>query len=136
MARAIGCSLAFSTAPTSDSASCRLMPSMQTTSTRVISPVVTVPVLSSTTVSMRRVLCSTSIPLITIPICAARPLPTMSAVGVARPSAHGHAMMSTATAALNAASVWRPADNPNTSVRNEIANTTGTNTALTLSATR
>ena len=136
IARAIGCSLPFSTAPTSESASSRRTPSMQTTSTSVISPVVTVPVLSSTTVSMRRVLCSTSIPLMTMPICAARPLPTISAVGVARPSAHGHAMISTATAALNAASVCLPADSPNTSVRNEIANTTGTNTALTLSATR
>ena len=29
-------------------------------------------------------------------------MPTISAVGVARPSAHGHAMMSTATAAVNA----------------------------------
>ena len=36
------------------------------------------------------------------PSCAPRPVPTSSAVGVARPSAHGQAMISTATAAANA----------------------------------
>ena len=66
-------------------------------------PVVTVPVLSSTTVSMRRVDSSTCGPLIRMPSWAPRPVPTSSAVGVARPSAHGHAMISTATAAVKAA---------------------------------
>ena len=69
----------------------------------VIRPVVTVPVLSSTTVSTRRVDSSTSGPLIRMPSWAPRPVPTISAVGVARPSAHGQAMISTATAAVNAA---------------------------------
>ena len=52
---------------------------------RVIRPVVTVPVLSSTTVSTRRVDSSTSGPLIRMPSWAPRPVPTISAVGVARP---------------------------------------------------
>ena len=38
-----------------------------------------------------------------MPSCAPRPVPTISAVGVASPSAHGQAMTSTATAAGNAA---------------------------------
>ena len=62
----------------------------------------TVPVLSSTIVSTRRVCSSTSGPWIRIPSCAPRPVPTISAVGVASPSAHGQAMISTATAAVNA----------------------------------
>ena len=63
---------------------------------------VTVPVLSSTMVSIRRVDSRTSGPLIRMPSWAPRPVPTISAVGVARPSAHGQAMISTATAAVNA----------------------------------
>ena len=65
-------------------------------------PLVTVPVLSSTIVSHARVRSSTSGPRIRMPSCAPRPVPTISAVGVASPSAHGHAMISTATAAVNA----------------------------------
>jgi hypothetical protein len=65
-------------------------------------PSVTVPVLSTTMLSMRCVASSTSPPLMTMPSCAPRPVPTMIAVGVANPSAHGHAMISTATAAVNA----------------------------------
>ena len=41
-------------------------------------------------------------PLMSTPSCAPRPVPTSSAVGVARPSAQGQAMISTATAAANA----------------------------------
>ena len=48
MAWAIGCSEACSSAPTSRSASSRSTPSATVTSTRLILPVVTVPVLSST----------------------------------------------------------------------------------------
>ena len=72
-----------------------------TTSTSAMRPVVTVPVLSSTTVSTRRVDSRTSGPLIRMPSWAPRPVPTSSAVGVARPRAHGQAMISTATAAVN-----------------------------------
>ncbi len=50
-----------------------------------------------------RVDSSTSGPLIRMPSCAPGSVPTSSAVGVARPSAHGQAMISTATAAVKAA---------------------------------
>ena len=43
-----------------------------------------------------------------MPSCAPRPVPTMSAVGVASPSAHGQAMISTATAAVNASDAVPP----------------------------
>ena len=139
MAFATGCSLACSKAPAKPSTSARVTPVAHTTSMSCMTPVVTVPVLSNTTVSTRRVLCKTSTPLITIPICAARPLPTIKAVGVARPSAHGHAMISTATAAVNE-SATRLTLSPSTyqpmKVRIEIAITVGTNTLLTLSAKR
>ena len=81
-------------------------------------PSVTVPVLSRTTVVIRRVCSRTSGPLIRMPSCAPRPVPTMSAVGVARPSAHGHAMISTATAAENA-SVASPGDDQPADQRGE-----------------
>ena len=55
---------------------------------------------------------STSPPLITMPSWAPRPVPTMIAVGVARPSAHGQAMISTATAAVNASSAAWPVQQP------------------------
>ena len=80
----IGCSDAdSSTAPTMRSAS-RVVPSIVTTSTSVITPVVTVPVLSSTTVSRRRV--EHLMPM-RMPSCAS-PVPARRAVGVASPSAH------------------------------------------------
>ena len=75
-------------------------------------PSVTVPVLSSTIVVIRRVCSSTSGPLISTPSCAPRPVPTSSAVGVARPSAHGQAMISTATAAVNASAGVAGDDQP------------------------
>ena len=71
-------------------------------SASVIRPVVTVPVLSSTIVSTLRVDSRISGPLISRPSWAPRPVPTISATGVASPSAHGQAMISTATAAVNA----------------------------------
>ena len=112
-------------------------PGPGTTSTRAIDPVVTVPVLSRTIVSTRRVDSSTSGPLIRMPSWAPRPVPTSRAVGVARPRAQGQAMIRTATAAVKAISArlarrparrrgW-PAARPRT---------TGTNTADTRSARR
>ena len=52
----------------------------------------------------------------TMPSCAPRPVPTSSAVGVARPSAQGHAMISTATDAVNAVSTAAPASSQPTRV--------------------
>ncbi len=47
-----------------------------------------------------------------MPSWAPRPVPTMIAVGVASPSAHGQAMISTATAAVNASSAGLPSSQP------------------------
>src|SRR5699024_7689663 len=62
------------------------------TSVNVGSPFVTVPVLSSTTVSIDCVFSKCSPPLHNIPTSAARPEPAIIEVGDARPNAHGHAM--------------------------------------------
>ena len=67
---------------------------------------------------------------------AATPVPAMIAVGVARPSAQGQAMTSTATA-LSTALVQSPVARPQpSSVASAISTTTGTNTALTRSTMR
>ena len=60
-------------------------------------PSVSVPVLSSSTVSTRLAASSTAPPLTRMPSSAPRPVPTATAAGVARPSAHGHAITRTAT---------------------------------------
>ena len=72
------------------------------TAASVICPSVTVPVLSRSTMSAARATSKTAPPLNSTPISAARPVPAMIAAGVARPSAHGHAISNTATA-------WRSA---------------------------
>ena len=136
IAAATGCSEASSTAPASASSSSSRTPAAGTTSTRLIRPVVTVPVLSSSTVSIRRVDSRICGPLMRMPSWAPRPVPTSSAVGVASPSAQGQAMIRTATAAVNAASAPAPAASQNTSVATARAITTGTNTAETRSASR
>ena len=71
-----------------------------------------------------------------MPSWAPRPVPTMIAVGVASPRAHGQAMMSTATAAVNAADVDSPAPSQKPSVATDRAMTIGTNTAEMRSASR
>ena len=107
------------------------------TSTSAIRPAVTVPVLSSTTVSTRRVASSTSGPLIRMPSLAPRPVPTSSAVGVARPSAHGQAMISTATRGGEGRGDTRAGAEPEReSARSANAITIGTNTPEIRSASR
>ena len=99
-------------------------------------PEVRVPVLSKATVLTACARSSASASLIRMPCCAATPVPTIIAVGVARPSAHGQAITNTATA-LSIASCQSPLHTPQPSkVRNAITITTGTNTALTLSTRR
>ena len=61
-------------------------------------PVVRVPVLSSTTTWMLCARSKASALRMSMPCSAPMPVPTMMAVGVARPIAHGQAMMRTATA--------------------------------------
>ena len=136
IAWAIGCSLASSTAPTRRSASSSSVPATVCTSTRAIAPVVTVPVLSRTTVSTSRVDSRTSGPLMRMPSWAPRPVPTSSAVGVARPRAHGQAMISTDTAAVKAVAAGSPWPSQKPRVATARAITTGTNTADTRSARR
>ena len=57
-------------------------------------PEVSVPVLSKTIVSIFFIFSKTSAPFIRIPIEAAMPVPTITAVGVAKPRAHGQAITS------------------------------------------
>ena len=71
-----------------------------------------------------------------MPYFAATPVPAMMATGVARPSAHGQAITSTATARINATSSGWPASIQPTTVASATTKTTGTNTALTWSTRR
>ena len=60
---------------------------------------------SKCTIRLCRTLCvvsSGSPPLMRMPFCAPTPVPTITAVGVARPRAQGHAISSTAIACTNA----------------------------------
>jgi len=93
---AMGCSLFFSRlAAMMISSSCCSVPVV---STSVASgfPLVSVPVLSKTIVFTFFMVCMASPFLMSMPRCAPMPDPTTSAMGVASPSAQGHAMTSTA----------------------------------------
>ena len=97
-----------------------------------------VPVLSNTIVSTRWSPSSAAALLMRTPSSAPLPVPTMIAVGVARPMAQGHAMTSTATAVVNAM-VSRGSGPKASHARNvaaAITSTTGTKTAATRSAIR
>ena len=75
--------------------------------------------------------------LISTPACAPRPMPTMIDIGVASPSAHGQAMISTATAFTSACAKRGsgPNDSPDDeSQRPRCAITAGTKQPATLSA--
>ncbi len=63
-------------------------------------PQVIVPVLSSTTASSRDATCRASPERIRMPCSAALPTPVVSDIGVAIPSAQGHAMISVVTATM------------------------------------
>ena len=100
----MGCSLIASALPSSlgiSRASARARSNVRVRVT-LGSPRVRVPVLSKTTRVTACAVSSGAPPLIRMPILAPRPVPTITAVGVARPSAHGHAMTSTVTANKNA----------------------------------
>ncbi len=88
------------------------------------------PVLSSTIVRMARLASSASAERISTPSSAPRPVPTMIAVGVASPRAQGQAMISTATAAVNACSAPCPVSSQPASVSSDSAMTTGTKMPL------
>ena len=104
MAEASGCSDSFSAIAASLMISSSVNPevlSTMRTSVTSGSPLVRVPVLSKTTVSIFWVLSRYSPPLMRIPFSAPFPAPTTIAAGVANPKAHGQAIMRTATAAVN-----------------------------------
>ncbi len=112
MACPIGCSDASSTAPESRSTSSSLVPSTVVTVCSRMVPVVSVPVLSKTTTRTCRAASSARALLTRMPSSAPRPTAASSAVGVARPSAQGHATTSTATAAPPAAVPAQPSAQP------------------------
>ena len=99
-------------------------------------PSVIVPVLSKTTALTLRASSRLSASLMSMPCSAPRPRPTIIAVGVASPSAHGHAITNTVTRAMIP---WvSPLGPPQivhmASVSNAIPMTTGTNMPAILSA--
>src|SRR5918992_940940 len=98
IASASGCSELRSTAATSRSSSASVTPSAQTTSVTSGSPLVRVPVLSSTTVSIRAAVSMAMACLNRIPRWAPSPVPIMIAVGVASPRASGQAITTTVMA--------------------------------------
>ena len=106
MASATGCSLPTSAEATRDRSSSVSQPSCGTTAATVGRPWVMVPVLSRTTAVSRWAVSSASLLPMRMPSSAARPVPTMTAVGVARPSAQGQAMIRTATAVPMARVMW------------------------------
>ena len=99
-------------------------------------PSVMVPVLSRSTVRTRLSRSSASPPRIRIPYSAALPVPTRIAVGVARPSAQGQAMMSTVTSATVAkiTAGGGPKSNHTTNAASATTRTIGTNTPAMRSA--
>ena len=135
-AAARGCSDARSTAVSRASASSASSPSIQKVSVTTGRPAVMVPVLSNTTVVSSPVRCRASPPLISTPSSAPLPVATITAVGTASPMAHGHAMISTVTAAAKPRTMAPSPPNSHqpASVAIAIAITTGTNTALMRSA--
>ena len=101
-------------------------------------PSVRVPVLSTTRVLTFSIRSSASAFLMRTPICAPRPTPTMMETGVASPSAHGQAMMRTATATTRACASRGsgPTIAHTANATTAMAMTTGTKTAATRSAIR
>ena len=101
-----------------------------------MTPCVNVPVLSNTTVSTVRATSSTRGSRRTIPRPAPRPDATSKATGVAKPSAHGHAMTKTVMAIeIDRVNEWSVKYQPR-KVAIEIRVTIGTKTELIRSARR
>src|SRR3989344_3925606 len=130
-----GCSEPASTAAASRRISASPTFADGTTSVTFGSPRVSVPVLSNTTVLSFCARSSTSPPRIRMPASAPLPTPTMSAAGVATPSAHGQEMMSTAMKASSPCGKLPAAHQPK-KARKATATTAGTKYAVTLSARR
>jgi hypothetical protein len=128
MAAASGCSLPRSSVAASrSSVASSVAPKVATVMSAGL-PTVRVPVLSTTSVSTLRSTSTASAFLNSTPAVAPLPVATMIDIGVARPSAQGQAMISTATA-LMIACVMRgsgPTVAHTTAVTTAIATTAGT----------
>ena len=131
---ASGCEEAFSTAAARASASSRRMPSAQKTSRTLGLPSVTVPVLSSTTVSTCFAVSSASPDRMRMPFAAPSPVPVITAAGVARPSAQGQAITSTDVHTRKIKDASAPAIAHSMPAASAIPITVGTKMPATLSA--
>ncbi len=138
IAAARGCSLSASAAAATASSRTSSKPGAGWTSVSAGLPAVMVPVLSSTIVSSRHAVSRASAERMSIPARAPFPVPTMIDSGVARPSAHGQAMISTAIADTSArvSAGAGPAVNHTVNVTIATAMTAGTKNPDTASASR
>ena len=134
IALASGCSLFRSSEKAFSMSSASVTPSAGTISVTFGSPVVMVPVLSSATIFVLPADSSASPVLKSMPFLAPRPLPTIIATGVARPSAQGHDMTSTEMPRASAKLIPRPAISQPMATIAAMMMTAGTNTPETLSA--
>ena len=137
MAAASGCSDGFSSDAAAASSVLSSIFSAHSTSVTRGLPSVTVPVLSSTTVSMRPISSRLAADFTSTPCSAALPVATVMATGVASPSAQGQEITSTAIPTLRQNRTPMPPTVANsTAAITATEMTTGTNTALILSARR
>ena len=135
MASATGCSDCASTAAIRARVPERSKPCVVIKSVSVGWPSVTVPVLSSAMISTSLRCCSASPLRNNTPISAARPVPTIIEVGVAKPIAQGHAIIRTDTPATNAKvrAGSGPIKSQTITVSSASARTAGTNHMVTRS---
>ena len=137
IAPASGCSEGFSSDAAADSSVSSSMPPAHSTSVTRGLPSVTVPVLSSTTASTRPISSRLAADFTRIPCSAALPVATVIATGVARPRAQGHEITSTAMAMdRQKRTPMPPTAAHRIAASSAMEMTTGTNTALILSARR
>ena len=108
IACASGCSENFSTAAATASSCASLTPGAVTISTTSGWPTVSVPVLSKTTTVSLVAFSSAEAFLNRMPFIAPRPVPTMIAIGVAKPSASGQAITNTVMVRVSANSSGWP----------------------------
>ena len=133
-ARARGCSLPRSAEAASDRSSGSVKGSRGWTSESSGLPAVRVPVLSRASRVAAERFWSEAASRTRMPCRAARPMPTMSAIGVARPSAQGQAMRRTETADRSPISQSPASKIQQIRVMTESPSTTGTKTEATRSA--
>ena len=133
IASASGCKLFISSEYAVFKSSFSVMPNGITSVTFGV-PLVIVPVLSSTTISVLPAFSSVVAFLNSMPFFAPTPFPTIIATGVASPNAHGQLITRTEMARASAKPTVSPAISQITRVTTAIAITTGTKMPETLSA--